>query len=44
MAFALSDEIETRARQLMAKTPNLTFIDALNKAMEIMLERESNGR
>jgi hypothetical protein len=43
MAFAIADEAETRARQLMAKTPNLTFIDALNKAMEIMTERLENG-
>ena len=42
MAFAIADEVETRARQLMAKTPKLAFIDALNRAMEIMIERLEN--
>lgn len=39
MAYALSDEIETRARQLMAKTPALTLDNAINRALLLMLEK-----
>jgi hypothetical protein len=39
MAYALADEIETRARQLMAQSPDLSLDNAINEAMLIMLER-----
>jgi hypothetical protein len=39
MAFAIADEVETRARQLMAKTPNLTLNNAIDQALLLMLEK-----
>jgi hypothetical protein len=44
LAYALADEIETRARQLMAQSPDLSLATAIDRAMEIMTDRLENGR
>jgi hypothetical protein len=39
IAYALSDEIETRARKLMEQCPSLSFNQAIDRAMLLMLEK-----